>query len=102
MSVTADDVRKAIEHAGPAHWQALIDHHEEAYPRPCPTPGAICHFEAERLNQMGWGEGRGPLIETRVKRVDDAVELRHGFHHSDSSVPEWTTPFRNYEPEKAP
>jgi hypothetical protein len=94
----AADIKQAIEHAGPSHWQALVDHHESAYPTPCPTPGAICYYEAERLNKLGWGEGRGPLVETRVRRVGNAVELVHGFHHADSSVPEWTTPFRNYEP----
>lgn len=99
MPLTAADVRASIERAGPAHWQALVDHHEQAYPRPCPTPGAICHFEAERLNQLGWGETRGPLFESRVRRVGDRVELIHGFHHADSSVPEWTPPFMNYEPD---
>lgn len=98
MPLTAKDVRKAIEQAGPAHWQALVDHHEQAYPRPCPTPGAICHAEAERLNQLGWGDGRGPLVESRVRRIGDAVELVHGFHAADSSVPEWTAPYRNYAP----
>ncbi len=100
--LTAADVRASIERAGAAHWQALVAHHEQAYPRPCPTPGAICHFEAERLNAMGWGESRGPLFESRVRRVGDAVELIHGFHHADSSVPEWTPAFLNYEPEPAP
>ena len=101
MPLTAADVRASIERAGSAHWQALVDHHEEAYPRPCPTPGAICHAEAERLNELGWGETRGPLFESRVRRVGDAVEIIHGFHHADSSVPEWTPPFRNYAPDAA-
>jgi hypothetical protein len=99
--LTAADVRASIERAGATHWQALVDHHEQAYPRPCPTPGAICHFEAERLNQLGWGDGKGPLFASRVRRVGDAVEIIHGFYHADSSVPEWTPPFTNYEPEPA-
>jgi hypothetical protein len=99
--LTAADVRESIERAGARHWQALVDHHEQAYPRPCPTPGAICHFEAERLNQLGWGDGKGPLFESRVRRVGDQVEIIHGFHHADSSVPEWTPSFINYEPGQA-
>jgi hypothetical protein len=102
MPLTASDVRASIERAGPAHWQALVDHHEQAYPRPCPTPGAICHFEAERLNALGWGDARGPLLESRVRRVGSAVEIIHGFQHADSSVPEWTPAFRNYEPDPEP
>jgi hypothetical protein len=27
-----------------------------------------------------------------------AVEIVHCFQHADNSVPEWTAPFRNYEP----
>ena len=41
VSLTREDVRAAVERAGDAHWQALIRHHEDPYPRPAPTPGDV-------------------------------------------------------------
>ena len=49
MAYTREQLREAVERAGDEHWQALIRHHEEAYPKSRPTPGDVCRAEAERL-----------------------------------------------------
>lgn len=96
MSLSREDVRASVERAGDEHWEALIRHHEDPYPRPAPTPGDVCRAEAERLNALGLGEVR--LKETRVRRVGEEVELIHLIAKSDGS--EITTePFRNYAPD---
>jgi hypothetical protein len=53
MAFTRDEIRESIERAGDAHWQALIRHHEDAYPASRPTPGDVAKGEAERLNALG-------------------------------------------------
>ena len=71
MAYTREQVREAVERAGDEHWQALIRHHEDAYPASPPTPGDVCRAEAERLNQLGLGDaGDLTLVETRVERTD--------------------------------
>jgi len=77
MALTRSDVRAAVERAGDEHWQALIKHHEDAYPESRPTPGDICRAEAERLNELGLGDLT--LVETRVERTDSTVRLVHVF-----------------------
>ena len=88
--LTAADVRASIERAGATHWQALVDHHEQAYPRPCPTPGAICHFEAERLNQLGWGDGKGPLFaaQRKISVAGTSIEEEFTLEVSTGTVPQ--------------
>jgi hypothetical protein len=101
MPLTREDVRGAVERAGDAHWQALIRHHEDPYPRPTPTPGDICRGEAERLNQLGYGDRADlTLAESRVTRVGEEVELVHLFRWTDGSEVR-TEPFRNYAADPA-
>jgi hypothetical protein len=85
MAYTRSQVREAVERAGDEHWQALIKHHEDAYPESRPTPGDVCSAEAERLNQLGIDDLT--LVETRVERTDSAVRIVHVFE---------TEPFEGY------
>jgi hypothetical protein len=85
MAFTRSQIRESVERAGDEHWQALIKHHEDAYPDPRPTPGDVCAAEAERLNQLGIDDLT--LVETRVERTDSAVRIVHVFE---------TEPFENY------
>jgi hypothetical protein len=85
MAYTRSQVREAVERAGDEHWQALIKHHEEAYPESRPTPGDVCQAEAERLNGLGLEELT--LVETRVERTDTTVRIVHVFE---------TEPFEDY------
>jgi hypothetical protein len=82
MAYTRQQVREAVERAGDEHWQALIRHHEDAYPTSRPTPGDLCRAEAERLNQLGLGDAADlTLVETRVERTDSTmagIRLSHG------------------------
>jgi hypothetical protein len=88
MALTRADLRAAVEAAGDEHWQALIRHHEDAYPASRPTPGDVCRAEAERLNQLGLGDTDGlRLVETRVERTDSTLRLVHVFE---------TEPFEDY------
>jgi hypothetical protein len=86
MAFTRSQIREAVEAAGDEHWQALIKHHEDAYPESRPTPGDVCRAEAERLNELGLDDLT--LVETRVERGDSTVRLVHVFE---------TEPFENYE-----
>ena len=85
MAFTRSQIREAVEAAGGEHWQALIKHHEDAYPESRPTPGDICAAEAERLNELGIEDLR--LVETRVERGDSTVRIVHVFE---------TSPFEGY------
>jgi hypothetical protein len=85
MAFTRSQIREAVEAAGDEHWQALIKHHEEAYPESRPTPGDVCRAEAERLNQLGLGDLT--LVESRVERTDSTVRIVHVFE---------TEPFEDY------
>jgi hypothetical protein len=85
MAYTREQIREAVERAGDEHWQALIRHHEDAYPESRPTPGDVCRAEAERLNGLGLGDLE--LVETRVERTDSTVRIVHVFE---------TEPFEGY------
>ncbi len=88
MALTRADLRAAVERAGDEHWQALIRHHEDAYPESRPTPGDVCRAEAERLNALGLCDAEAlTLVETRVERTDSALRLVHVFE---------TAPFEGY------
>ena len=95
MPFTRSQIREAVEQAGDEHWQALIRHHEEAYPESRPTPGDVCRAEAERLNQLGLDAGDLTLVETRVERTDSAVRIVHVFRYGEARL--LTEPFENYE-----
>jgi hypothetical protein len=97
MSFTRDDIRGSIERAGDEHWQALRQHHEDAYPNPRPTPGDVCKAEAARLNALGLGDAPDfELLESRVERVADAVRLTHVFEYKPLKVRLLTEPFVDY------
>jgi hypothetical protein len=85
MAYTREQIREAVERAGDEHWQALIRHHEDAYPASRPTPGDVCRAEAERLNELSLGDLE--LVETRVERTDSTVRIVHLFE---------TKPFEGY------
>jgi hypothetical protein len=98
MAFTREQIRDSIERAGEAHWQALIRHHEDAYPESRPTPGDIARGEAERLNLLGLG--RDPnlrLIESRVERVPPAVRITHIFEDRAKGTRFETEPFTGYD-----
>ena len=102
MAFTRAQVREAVERAGDEHWQALIRHHEEAYPASRPTPGDVCRAEAERLNQLGLGDARElRLVETRVARTDSAVRLVHVFEYGPQEARLLTEAFEGYGGEEA-
>ncbi len=95
MAYTRAQVREAVERAGDEHWQALIRHHEDAYPASRPTPGDVCRAEAERLNQLGL-EGL-TLVETRVERTNSTVRVVHLFEYGPQKARLLTEPFEGYE-----
>ena len=102
MAYTRAQVREAVERAGDEHWQALIRHHEEAYPASRPTPGDVCRAEAERLNQLGLGDAEElRLVETRVERGDPTVRLVHVFEYGPQKACLLTEPFEGYGGEEA-
>jgi hypothetical protein len=97
MAYTRSQVREAVERAGDEHWQALIRHHEDAYPASRPTPGDVCRAEAERLNRLGLGDaGELTLVETRVERADPAVRIVHVFAYGPEKARLQTEPFEGY------
>jgi hypothetical protein len=97
VPLTRERVREAVERAGDQHWQALIDHHEDAYPASRPTPGDICRAEAERLNGLGLGDDLDlNLVESRVERLDKTVRLTHVFQRKSTGARQETEPFENY------
>lgn len=98
MPFTRSQIREAVEQAGDEHWQALIRHHEEAYPASRPTPGDVCRAEAERLNELGLGDAAElRLVETRVERTDTTVRLVHVFEYGAQRARLLTEPFEGYE-----
>ena len=99
MPLTRDQLRASFERAGDQHWDALIAHHEEAYPNPKPTPGDIAKAEAQRLNDAGYGdESRWRLIESRVQRpTPSSVTITHRFQTLPDGPAVETEPFTNYE-----
>ena len=98
MPFTREQIRESVERAGDAHWQALIRHHEDAYPASRPTPGEVARQEAERLNSMGLGEDPNlRLIESRVEQVPPAVRITHVFEDRSKGTRFQTEPFTGYD-----
>lgn len=101
MPLSREDLRASFERAGDDHWRALVAHHEDPYPRPTPTPGDIARAEAERLGRLGLADRPDlTLVESRVRRVGEEVELVHIFRRADGEQLR-TDPFRNYAPDPA-
>lgn len=98
MPFTRDDIRASVERAGDAHWRALVDHHEDAYPASRPTPGDVCRAEADRLNALGLGSAAEfELLESRVERVGVAeVRITHVFRYKPLNLRLLVEPFTNY------
>ena len=98
MAFTRQQIRESVERAGDEHWQALIKHHEDAYPASRPTPGDVCRAEAERLNELGLGDNPDlELVESRVERVPPAVRITHVFEDRAKDTRFETEPFTGYE-----
>ena len=98
MAFTRAQIRDSIERAGDEHWQALIRHHEDAYPESRPTPGDVARAEADRLNALGLGDNPDlELVETRVENVDPAVRITHVFEDRSKGTRFETEPFTGYE-----
>jgi hypothetical protein len=98
MAFTRSQIREAVERAGDEHWQALIRHHEDAYPESRPTPGDVCRAEAERLNDLGLGDAEElALVESRVESTDSAVRIVHVFEYGPHGARLLTEPFEGYE-----
>ena len=98
MAFTREQIRDSIERAGDAHWQALIRHHEDAYPESRPTPGDVARGEAERLNALGLANNPNlKLIESRVERVPPAVRITHVFEDRAKGSRFETEPFTGYD-----
>ena len=95
MAFTRGQVREAVERAGDEHWQALIRHHEDAYPASRPTPGDVCRAEAERLNQLGLEQLT--LVETRIERADSTLRVVHVFECGRQKARLLTEPFEDYD-----
>ena len=97
MAYTRSQVREAVESAGDEHWQALIRHHEDAYPESRPTPGDVCRAEAERLNQLDLSVSEElTLVETRVQRTDSTLRIVHVFEYGPAKARLLTEPFEGY------
>lgn len=97
MGFTRRDLQDSVNRAGTEHMEALIDHHEQAYPESRPTPGDICRAEADRLNEEGLGEAdEFELLETRVERVGSEVRITHVFKHKRPGVRFLTEPYTGY------
>ena len=95
---TRSQIREAVEQAGDEHWQALIRHHEDAYPESRPTPGDVCRAEAERLNQLDLSASEElTLVETRVERAGSAVRIVHVFVYGPQQARLLTEPYAGYE-----
>ena len=102
MAYTREQLREAVERAGDEHWQALIRHHEDAYPASRPTPGDVCRAEAERLDQLGLGDpGDLTLVETRVERTDSTIRIIHLFEYGPHKARLLTEAFEGYGSETA-
>ena len=98
MAFTREQIRESIERAGDEHWQALVSHHEDAYPASRPTPGNVARAEAERLNAMGLGDDPNVrLLESRVERVGSSVRITHAFEDRSKGTHFETEPFTDYD-----
>jgi hypothetical protein len=97
MAFTRDQIRESVERAGEAHWQALIRHHEDAYPASPPTPGEVARQEAERLNSMGLDANPNiRLVESRVEQVPPAIRITHVFEDRAKGTRFETEPYTGY------
>ena len=96
MAFTRSQIREAVEQAGDEHWQALIRHHEEAYPESRPTPGDVCRAEAERLDALGLDSEDLSLVETRIDRGESTVRIVHVFEYGPEKARLLTEPFDGY------
>jgi hypothetical protein len=102
MAYTREQIREAVERAGDEHWQALIRHHEDAYPASPPTPGDVCRAEAERFDQLGLGDAEDlTLVETRVERLDSTIRIVHLFEYGPHKARLLTEPFEGYGAKEA-
>jgi hypothetical protein len=98
MPFNREQIRESVERAGDANWQALIRHHEDAYPASRPTPGEIARREAERLNALGLGDNPNlRLVETRVEQAPPAVRITHVFEDRTKGTRFETEPFTGYD-----
>jgi hypothetical protein len=98
MPFTREQIRESLERAGDEHWQALRQHHEDAYPASRPTPGDIARAEAERLNAMGLADDPNlELVECRAERLPTALRLSHIFRYRPLNIRLQTEPFTGYE-----
>ena len=98
MPFTREQIRESVERAGDAHWQALIRHHEDAYPASRPTPGDVAKAEAERLNSLGLGDNPNlELVESRVQRVPPQVRIIHVFEDRTKGTRFEIEPFTGYD-----
>ena len=98
MAFTREQIRESIERAGDEHWQALIRHHEDAYPSSRPTPGDVARGEAERLNSMGLGSDPNlQLFQSRVEQLPSAVRITHVFEDRAKGTRFETEPFTGYD-----
>jgi hypothetical protein len=98
MAFTRDEIRESVERAGDAHWQALIRHHEDAYPASRPTPGDVAKAEADRLNALGLGNAPDlKLVESRVERIDPTLRITHVFEYTPLGIRLLTEPFTGYD-----
>jgi hypothetical protein len=98
MAFTREQIRESVERAGDDHWQALIRHHEDAYPASRPTPGDIARNEAERLNQLGLGDNPDlRLVESRVERLPTSVRITHVLEDRAKGNRFETEPFTGYD-----
>jgi hypothetical protein len=98
MAFTRQQLRESFERAGDEHWQALIRHHEDAYPESKPTPGDVARAEAARLNDLGLGDNPDcELVESRVEPVEGAVRITHVFEDRSKGERFETDPFTGYE-----
>ena len=98
MAFTRDAIRESVERAGEAHWQALIRHHEDAYPASRPTPGDVAKGEAERLNAMGLDKTPDlKLIESRIERLPSTLRITHVFEYAPLGIRLLTEPYTGYD-----
>jgi hypothetical protein len=98
MALTRSDVRDSVERAGEDHWRALVRHHEDAYPASRPTPGDVCRGEADRLNELGYGDSaRFELVESRVTRGDTTVTLVHVLREARTGEKIETPAYTDYQ-----
>ena len=98
MPFTREQIRESVERAGDSHWQALIRHHEDAYPASRPTPGDVARSEADRLNALGLGDNPNfRLVESRVEPAPPAVRITHVFEDRAKGTRFETEPFTGYD-----